>query len=291
MKRFTFGSLRKYRLQSLLSAVLALVFFSSCSLERRLARDFVDQQQRPAVILKKPPQFYLVSYKETTQDTAGLQKWQVDSIRYHESEIVQHVNPDSAQDFFFSAFKNQLEQLNFRVFQGNEIARLLSNDTARPLVMRFPQMELEEFTKPYAHEEFLRGKKYYKNFDLDAVNLNSWLQLSRRGAEGAEFYFISDSITDVVDGQFYISEKTGKVKFRYKYYDVKTEDIYRFMQDMGRNYAQYVFDHYLNRFVDANRNSSARREFLYHYNPAEDSFMLIRQMPWIEMQREDLSPR
>ncbi|MGM0567388.1 MAG: hypothetical protein ACQESX_11560 [Bacteroidota bacterium] len=290
MKRVTMGFLRRYKLQSLLLPVLALVLFSSCSVERRLAREFVDQQDRPPVILKEPPQFYLVSYKETEQDTSGLKTWQVDSIRYHESEIVQYVNPDSAQKFFFNAFEKQLEKLDFTVYKGNEIAELISNDTLQPLVMRFPQMELEEFTKPYAHEEFIRGKKYYKNFDLDAVNLNSWLQLSRRGVEGSEFYFISDSITDVVDGHFYITERTGKVKFRYKYYDVKTDDIYSFMQDMGRNYAQYVFDHYLNRFVDANRNKSAQREFLYHYDPVEDDFMLIRQLPWIEMQREDLAP-
>lgn len=290
MKRFTFGYFRKNKLQHLLLLALGVFLFSSCSVERRLARDFVDQQQRPPVILKEPAQFYLVSYKETEQDTSGLKTWQIDSIRYHESEIVQHVDPDSAQDFFFKAFAKQLEQLNFEVYQGNEIAELLSNDTAQPLVMRFPQMELEEFTKPWAHEEFIRGRKYYKNFDLDAVNLNSWLQLSRRGVKGSEFYFVSDSITDVVDGHFYITERTGKVKFRYKYYDVKTEDIYRFMQDMGRNYAQYVFDHYLNRFVKASRNKSTQREFLYHYDPADDNFMLIRQMPWIEMEREDLAP-
>ncbi len=290
MKRVIMGFLRRYKVQSLLLPVLTLVLISSCSVERRLARDFVDQQDRPPVILKEPAQFYLVSYKEAEQDTSGLKTWQVDSIRYHESEIVQHVNSDSAQDFFFNAFKNQLDQLNFTVYQGNEVAELLNNDTVQPLVLHFPQMELEEFTKPYAYEEYIRGKKYYKNFDLDAVNFNSWLQLSRRGVDGSEFYFISDSITDVVDGHFYVTEKTGKVKFRYKYHEVKTGDIYRFMQDMGKNYAQYVFDHYLNRFVDANRNKSAKREFLYHYDPADDSFMLIRQLPWIEMQREDLAP-
>jgi hypothetical protein len=261
-----------------------LVVISGCSADRRLAKEFVAMEERPPVIIKEPSTIYMVSYKETDTDTTGLKPWQVDSIRFHESDIVKHINPDSVRMMFFTAFRNQLEAFNFRVYQGKEIAEILDDDSAKPLIMHFPQMEMEEYTQPYTHEEYINRKKYYKNFDLDAVNLNTWLRLGRRGETQNEYYFISDSITDVVDGHYYRDKKSGRVKYRYKYHEVESSDVYHFMQDMGRNYAQYIFDHYLNRFVEMNRNTDGSRSYMYHYDPESEEFLLIRNQPWIEME-------
>lgn len=287
MKRVTISLLQSTRLPVVAAAVLFLIF-SGCSIDRRLAKEFVNMEERPPVIIKEPATIYLISYKETDQDTTGLQKWQIDSIRYHESEIVQHIDTDSAGKAFFYAFRRQLEDLNFDVYQGKEIAAILDNDTAQPLIMHFPQMEMEEYVQPITHEEYIRGKKYYKNFDLDAVNLNTWLRLSRRGEPQSEYYFITDSITDQVDGHYYRNEESGRIKYRYKYHDVETGDIYRFMEDMGTNYAQYIFDHYLNRFVRMNRNSESARRYLYHYDPSSGDFLLINQQPWIKMDPQEI---
>ncbi|MDZ7775109.1 MAG: hypothetical protein U5L09_05575 [Bacteroidales bacterium] len=110
---------------ALLAVAAFLVVFSGCSADRRLAKEFVAMEERPPVIIKEPSTIYMVSYKETDKDTTGLKPWQVDSIRFHESAIVKHINPDSVRMMFFNAFRNQLEAFNFDVYQGKEIAEIL----------------------------------------------------------------------------------------------------------------------------------------------------------------------
>lgn len=46
---------------------------------------------------------------------------------------------------------------------------------------------------------------------------------------------------------------------------------------------QYIFDHFLNRYVDVNRNQTYKRTYQYHYDPRNEKLMLIDELPWIKM--------
>ncbi len=286
MKNITISSGKG--LSGIMILAALLVFASGCSIDRKLAKEFVQSEERPPVILKQPSAIYMVSYKDTDTDTSGLAKWQIDSVRFHESAIIKNVNPQKFKASFFDAFKNQFSNYGFEFYEGQKLKALFENDTIHPIVVSFPQMELEEYIQPYSDVGYVKGREYFKNFDLDAVNLNAWLNLSMRGREGQEFYFISDSITDKVRGFYFEDDETRKVRYKYKYRDVDEEDMYRFAQDMGTNYAQYIFDHYMNRFIKRNRNSSAPRRFLYHYDPQSGDFLLIKKLPWIRMEMDEV---
>lgn len=281
-----------FRVRKGLAGIMMLaalfVFSSGCSIDRKLAKEFVQDEDRPPVILKEPGNIYMVSYKDTDADTSGLAKWQIDSIRFHESEIISKTDAQKFKNHFFNAFREQMGKYGFDFYQGERLKELFENDTLQPIVINFPQMELEEYIQPYSDVGYVKGREYFKNFDLDAVNLNTWLKLSMRDMEGQEFYFISDSITDKVRGNYFEDDETRQVRYKYKYRDVKEEDMYRFAEDMGTNYAQYIFDHYMNRFIKRNRNSSAPRRFLYHYDPQSGDFLLIKKLPWIKMEMDEV---
>lgn len=269
-------------------AVLAVlsVFFISCSVERRLAKEFVEETKKPPVVLKKPQKFYMVSYRETDKDTSGLKSWQIDSIRFYESKYLQHLSQEKLVNNFNTAFYNELEHLGFDTYQGKEVASLIGKDTVNPIIISFPQMEMNEYVELFRDSEYVGNRRYYKNLELNAIDLSTWLKLTRHNNDQQKVFFMNDSITDYVDGFFYRNRKSGKVKYRYNEHTLEKGDIYRFMKDMGKNYAQYVYDYYLNRFIDINRDKTSPREFLYHYDPVEQQIILIRDMPWTEMETD-----
>lgn len=267
------------------AGILGVLFagLTSCSVERKLAKAFIEETEKPAVVLKKPKKFYMVSYRETGKDTTGMKSWQVDSVRFHESKFLQYLDEEKLRNRFNDSFYNEMSQLGFKVYQGKEVAPLIGNDTVNPLVISFPQMELNEYTELYRDRGMVGNKVFYKSFDLDALYLNTWLKISPHRSKKQNIFFIQDSITDVIDGYFERSRKTQQVKYRYEEHQLEKGDVYRFMSDMGRNYAQYVYDYYLNRFIDGNINKREPRRFMYHYNPKNQEIMLIRKLPWTEM--------
>ena len=267
----------------LTTLLILSVFFISCSVERKLAKEFVEETNKPPVVLKKPKKLYMVSYRETDKDTSGLKSWQIDSIRFYESKYLQHLEQEKLLDNFNDSFYKEMERLGFNVHQGKEVAPLIGKDTVNPIIVSFPQMEMNEYVELYRDRGYVGNRVYYKNLDLDAIDLSTWLKLARHKSDKQKVFFINDSITDYIDGYFYLNRKAGRVKYRYEEHELEKGDIYKFMQDMGKNYAQYVYDYYLNRFIDLNRNKPSPREFLYHYDPVNEEIMLIRQMPWTEM--------
>lgn len=274
----------KYQGVFSLMVIAALsLFLSSCTTDRQLAKQFVFEESRPEVILIKPETIYLVSYKDTEQDTTNLETWQIDSIRYSESKHLKNIDIEKFQRVFFEGFHTQFEAFDFKVYEGMDISKVLENDSTRPLVIKFPQMELEEYLLPYSDVSYFKGRKFFKNFELEAVDLNAWISLGRRSVVGSELYFVDDSITDVVDGVYFHDKTSGKVKYKFKYHELSLDNIYHFAADMGKNYAQYIFDHFLNRYVDVNRNKTYKRTYQYHYDPRNEKLMLIDELPWIKM--------
>ncbi|MCF8308237.1 MAG: hypothetical protein K9I68_04425 [Bacteroidales bacterium] len=270
-----------------LGALAVLVaLFIGCSVERRLAKEFVEEAPKPPVVFKKPQKFYMVSYRKTDKDTTGMKSWQVDSIRFYESKYLQHLDEEQLKDNFSKAFYKELEDLGFDVYQGKEVAPLIGKDTVKPIIVSFPQMEMNEYTELFRDRGYVGDRVYYKNMELNAIDLNTWLKLTRHRTDQQKVFYMQDSITDYIDGYFYRNRKAGKVKYRFEEHKLEKGDIYEFMKDMGRNYAQYVYDYYLNRFIDINRDKTGQRRYLYHYDPVDDDFILIKQMPWTEMEMD-----
>ncbi|MCF8231186.1 MAG: hypothetical protein K9J27_03275 [Bacteroidales bacterium] len=278
------GNSRSKGLLKIVAAAVLAVVFVGCSVDRRLAKEFVEETPKPPVVFKKPDKFYMVSYRETDKDTTGLKSWQVDSIRFYESKYLQHLDEEKLKDNFSQAFDKEMENLGFDVYQGKEVASLIGNDTVKPIIISFPQMEMNEYMELYRDRGYVGNQVYYKNMELNAIDLNTWLKLARHRTDQQKVFYMQDSITDYIDGYFYRDRKAGKVKYRYEEHILEKGDIYEFMKDMGRNYAQYVYDYYLNRFIDLNRDKAGQRRFLYHYDPVEQKFILINQMPWTEME-------
>jgi len=277
------SSIRSYRFFKWVALFLVAFVFAGCSVERQLAKKFVEETEKPPVVLKKPKKFYMVSYRETDEDTTGLKSWQIDSIRFYESKHLQHLEQEKLVNNFNTSFYNEMERLGFDVHQGKEVAPLIGNDTVNPIIISFPQMEMNEYVELFRDRGYVGNRVYYKNLELNGIDLSTWLKLSRHKSDGQKVFFINDSITDYIDGYFYRNRNAGRVKYRYEEHTLEKGDIYKFMQDMGRNYAQYVYDYYLNRFIDLNRDKPQQRQFLYHYDPVNEEIMLIKQMPWTEM--------
>lgn len=261
-----------------------VLVLSSCNTDYYLAKTFVKEVPKPGVAVKAPEKIFMVSYQETKADTAGLAEWQIDSIRYYESKILKNLSFDTLKHKFTTAFTHQIKALGFNVYDGEKLKAVLKNDSLHPVVVQFPQMELEEMTAIFDDKAFIGDRIFYNHFDVTRINLNTWLYLSRINHEGTDAFFITDSITDVIDGYYYKNYDEGKVKYRYKRHNLKVHDVYRFMEDMGRNYAQYVFDFYMNRYVRLN-SEDGKKPAEYHYDPYAGKVIKTNPIPWVPLEK------
>jgi len=256
-----------------------IISIASCSVDRQLAHQYIESP-KPNIVIQQPDFIYMLAYNPIKEDTSGLKRYQKDSISFYHSTFLANLEEKKVKESFFSSFEKQFKEYGFNVIPKSSI-----NDTVQTLIISVPQMEMNEYKKTHVDKENLGNKEYYKSFDLNAIQLNTWISLYTSKSDNKRTYFLNDSITDIVDGYFYYDFRSKKVKYRYSSYDIKTKDIYHFMSDMGTLYAQYVYNYYLNRFVDLHRTSSNKRLYIFHYDVNRDKLDEIIGIPWERIKR------
>ncbi len=257
-----------------------LMILSSCSIDRRLAKEFIQETKRPKVFLYMPENIFSVSYRPTLKDTTHLSSQQIDSLRFYESKYIQFLDQEKIKRAYENGFANQLKKYGYHVFINQPIPEEMGSDSLTPLSVTYSQIEFDEYVKKTSDFGFFNRKEYIKYFDIDAINLDSWLKIQRN--KQTALFFVHDSITDIIDGYFY-QKFSGKVKYRYKKHKMTLDDIYQFIEDVAGNHAQYFFDFFLNNYIEAHRKKDKKRYYQYHYDADHKVIMLIDELPWIKM--------
>ncbi len=266
--------------QNILFFMMILFVISSCSIDRRLAKEFISANKRPKVYLYSTDNMFMVSYRPTQQDTTQLTSQQIDSIRFYESKYIQFLDKEKIKTAYEKGFANQLKKYGYEVLINQKMPENLKQDSLTPLSVTYSQIELNEYIKKTTDVGYFNRKEYLKYFDVDAINLDSWINIQRNQQKA--LFFVHDSISDIIDGYFY-QKFSGKVKYRYKKHNMTLDNIYRFVEDIAANQAQYFFDFFLNNYIDNNRKSSKKRFYQYHYDVDKNVIMLIEELPWTKM--------
>ena len=105
--------------------------------------------------------------------------------------------------------------------------------------------------------------------DLNAIDLNSWFDISRvNDEEDKAMFFASHYLTDELEGFFKHYYFTGEVQFRYDIDTMLVEEIYKLAALSGHLYAGYTFDYLLNKYIDKRMEEEglSRSQIYYHYN-------------------------
>lgn len=275
------------RLSLLFVLFTSIIFLASCYPEYKLAKSYIDSN--PDISIMILPIDYLFKTNQKTNnmgDTTGLSDWEMDSVLMANSLFLKDISDSVFLETFINSLIIEFEKLGFSVYTENYIDSFLFFQSPA-IIFNIAQLELEEHTFEFEDSELIRGTEYFKKLQLNAITINSWIEISTLNAEeeGRKLFFADETIADIVDGYFGENLFTGDVKYNYRIVEIDEEIIYRYCELLGRRYAGYTYDFLMNEYIQQNFPSNKKLRFYMHYNRAnktldpteEDRFEIIKE--------------
>ncbi len=220
------------------------------------------------------------------EDTTGFSEWEIDSAMIANSLILKDISDSIFLETFINSLIMEFDKLGFKVYTENYIDSFLFFQTPA-YIFNIAQLEIEEHSFEFEDSELIRGTEYYKKLQLNALTINSWLEISTLNGDddGRWLFFADETIADIVDGYFGENLFTGGVKYNYRIIEMDEEIIYRYCELLGRRYAGYTYDYMMNEYIRQNFPSNKKLRFYMHYNRAnktldpteEDRFEIIKE--------------
>jgi hypothetical protein len=250
--------------------ILALIsVFSSCTVERKLAQDFIYTKDSISVLIIPPDLIYKSNVKTwEIEDFDELEVWEQDAILFDSSLFIKDVNDSIFFKKYFTSLQTELWDYGLNVFHEDELIDFMAVNTPAYQVA-VAQVEIEEDIYPYRAEEvFDDTVAYYEDFYLNNVNINSWYEITKLNDPLAvnNLLYASHFVMDALEGRFVHNIFTGEVKFKYDLTPMDMDQIYQLAEILGKKYAGYIFDYILNEYVYRNIGNGIRPKTYFHYD-------------------------
>jgi len=241
---------RFFLLALILSAVILIP--TSCSIERKLAREFIHSKDSISILLI-PPDYLFKSNLKTWQikNAAKLNADELKIALLDSSLFLKDIDENLLIGKFVTSMKTSLQQYGITIYPVDQMMDFFGNKPEAYQVA-IVQMELEEDIFPYrAQEIFFDSVIYYEDFNLEMLVLNNWFEISKLNDTISKhnILFASNYVMDGLEGRFVTNIFTGNVTFRYNYEPISNDHVYTLAEMVGRKYASYVFDFLMNRYI------------------------------------------
>lgn len=256
----------------LLTPFLLLIIFIMlvcCATEKKFAREFIRYDSTRKVMVIPPDFIYKTSLKNYEVKNAGkLNWWELDSVLYENSIFLQYIWDTAFINDYYNAYCDELKNLGYEVFDPGSTLQFLSG-SPDAYIFNLAQLELEEYVIPVVEEEEFNDQLYYQIINLNAISVNSWIEISSlNDEENNELVFSSLFLTDEVTGEFVVNYVKNEVNYKYHMDSLHLEEVYQLGDLAGYLYAGYTFDYFMNLHIDKRRMECDKRrtDTYYHFN-------------------------
>jgi len=266
--------------------LFALSITVSCSVERKLANDFLYLKDSLAVLIIPPDQVFKSNLKTwEIENLEDLEDWEQEETLFENSQFLKEVNDSIFFNRYFTSLQDELRTFGINVYFQDEIVEFMSVETVAYQVA-VVQLELEEDIFPYRAEEIFNDTMaYYEDFYLNAITLNNWYEITKLNDPLAvnNLLFTSDYLMDDLEGRFVSNIFTGEVTFKSDLTPIDVDKIYEFSEMLGEKYAGYVFDYILNEYIYRNIGNNQRPRTYFHYDPRNKALYAAEEDRFIFM--------
>lgn len=243
------------RLLLILLFASLLLHLTSCSLERRLANNFVTKRE-PVAFLLLPPDFsYKYSYKiPDIENFESLPQATQDSLLFYNSDLLQYINDSTLINGYINGLNSGLKALGYSVYLPGSTENFV-NSASESIIVNLAQLQLEEFYDSISDDASFGDEELYSyELYITALNVNSWIELSRvnHNDTATQTLYASSTLTDYFDGGFRYFPLSGDVKYTYSIDSLRVEDVYYSVNNLGYLYAGYLFDYLMNDYIQKN---------------------------------------
>ena len=276
-----------FRISFLLWTGFLLLFIAGCSPYKKVAKDYVESPPGHTFLILKPDFLYKDNLKEyQIGNKDSLTEAEMDSILFFSSIYLKEIEDRVFIDTLVENVEKNLERFGFNIYAEDQMEEFMA--LQKPAyVVNIAQIVLEEYVYPYEAEAVIYDEVVsVKDIDLNALNINIWFELNPVNTENeaARVLFASDQIYDDMEGRFIGGLFGSDLKFEYTVDSLKMDEVYYAGAALGRKYAMYFNDYFLNRYILKNLPSGYNLEEYYHYNPTSGKIYPIdEEYRFIEM--------
>jgi hypothetical protein len=250
-------------LQHLGMLLIAVHLLSSCATELAVASRFVRNtaQEKPGVWFIGANHLFM---------TCNIQDAEEEG---YNCQLLELQNDSVLLESYNRAFATQLEQIGYKIYTFDESEQFFAHK-GLTLIINIAQLELEEYLDVYTDSEIFDTLKYIESFPVRVVSLSSWIEVSKVDTTAAkrEMFFVTNQITDLIDGYFTQNALKGNVSYNYKRYDMLPGAVGTMVIESGSDHSGRLFDVWMNRYIKKNAVVQDGVGFYppakkyYHYN-------------------------
>lgn len=252
--------------------LLAMLFFSACSPERKLARSYVKHHNGSGIMIV--PIYELFKDNLTINYDTAIQynPDQFDSIAWVQSCFIQHVSDSVFLTGFINSLINELTANGFDVYIDGSSDVFLSLPDPK-WIIQIAQLQLNEehrieYKEMYSVES---GEQYAEGFRVNQVSLSSWFEVSRANTGTKQVLYLEGYVQDDFHLGVDIDLMEGSLGILENRDSLEVEDVYRMADESGQKHAQLLFDYFMNDYIRENLPSGIVNREYFHYNPRSKS--------------------
>lgn len=259
-------------------ALLVLLTLAGCTLEQKLARNFVENGVKDDFILMQPD--FIFKYNLKTYEIEGmdaLSESEKDSLLLDKTIYLKQIDDSAFIQYFVTGFFDYCKKLGLHAFPQNYLDTFMA-DGKQAYVINIAQFTLEEYVHPYSSDEEINDEVYtIENIDLNAINYNVWLELSALNTENKrKVLFSSNSLMDELNGVLMQHIFSGETRYNYSIDTITMTQVYGFAMTFGQEVANKFYDYILNWYIDKELPYDYQYEhYYYHYDPEKHSIYPI----------------
>lgn len=264
-----------------------LLLLHSCLPHKKIAKTYVETPPGYNFMLLRPDFLYKENLKEyEIENKDSLTEEQIDSVLFYNSIYLKEIKDAVFIDTLVDALAGRLRNLGFNIYLEEDMDRFMALQQPAYIV-NIAQILLEEYVYPYEAEAVVYNEVVtVSDIDLNALGISVWFELNpvNTDQEAARVLFASDQVFDDMEGQFVGGIFGTDMQFQYTIDSLKVQEIYYAAHAVGRKYALYFNDYFLNRYILRNLPPGYDMEEYYHYNPKSGKiYPVAEEYRFIEM--------
>ncbi len=256
------------RIYGVIIVTLSMLLFSSCTIEHRLAKEYIRKGHDEALLVIPSDFLYKTNTSYQEPDPVNLISERAkDSVGYFNSTYLQYISDSVFLEKFYNAFLKEMEESGYDIYLPAD-SLVFESESQQKWTIRFAQLQLEEDNRKFYKDTYdAEENYYYKEYDISSVGINTWTEVSFSGSEDQKrLLYLSGFIEDEFEGGFSYNRFDDKMYFNDKTLRITYNDIYRMAGDSGKKHAELLIDYLLNDYIRRNMPPGYTRRLIYHYD-------------------------
>lgn len=235
----------------------AMLFLSSCTIEKRYAKSFVEQSKGAQIAVYFP------------ESATVTNKLNIELNRY--STVLDGFSQDEFLDIMYNAYAERLRDYNLNVYIPDNPDNVII-DSVHWLVM-LSRTEITSQIVEFEDYVFYNSMENFYKHNLNAVNVASWFELNNGTWLPVQFveHNLLDDFTSKADAGWFQA-----LNYDYSIDTLKLTDVYNYASYLGKLYAGYTFDAFMNRYIsDELKKSQGEPALFLRYDPYRKMFVYL----------------